>query len=85
MPAILHMIKLTHGLLLNPAESKPLSHGLNLLEEAPSQPDARSQRLSENWQERKNTEHRDSEEEGKNHELMENIKRYIRSIDISNL
>ena len=85
MPAVLHIIVVSHGQLLNPAELKPLSHGLSLLEEAPSQPDTRSQRLSENWQERKNTEHRDSEEEGNNHKLMEDVKRYIRSIDISNL
>ena len=75
----------TNDLLLNPAESGTLPHGLHLIGETPVQSDSRSPELTGSWQKRENTEHGDIEEDFKIHELMEDVKRYIRSIDISSL
>ena len=72
-------------LLLSLKESEPLSHGFHLIGETAAQPDTQSPRLTGDWQKRENTEHSDTEDDVKLHELMEDIKRYIRSIDVSNL
>jgi hypothetical protein len=86
MPAIMqYKALLTIDLLLNAAASKPLSPDLNLIGETPVQSDSRAPELTGNWQKRENTEHRDIDEDLEIHELMEDIKRYIRSIDISSL
>ena len=86
MPAIQEeKVLLTSELLNNPTESKPLSPEFNLAEETAGHSDSQSPRLTGNWQKRENTEHSDSEDDIKLHELMEAVKRYIRSIDVSNL
>lgn len=78
-------VRFTLDMWLNPTGSDPWPHGLHLTREAAGQPDSRSPKLTNKWQERENTEHSDTEDDVKLHELMEDIKRYIRSIDISNL
>ena len=86
MPAIPHVeILPTTEMLIKPMASEPLSQGFHLPRETAGQSDSQSPRLTGNWQERENTEHSDSEDDIKLHELMEDIKRYIRSIDVSNL
>ena len=86
MPAILEEKSLpTSELLNNPTEPKPLSPEFHLAEETAGHSDSQSPRLTGNWQKRENTEHSITEDDVKLHRLMEDIKRYIRSIDISNL
>jgi len=80
-----YMVLFTTDLLLNPTESGTLPDGLHLMGEAAVQSDSRSPELTGNWKKRENTEHRDIEEDLEIHELMEDIKRYIRSIDITSL
>lgn len=78
-------VRFTLEMWLNPEGSNPLSPGFHLTREAAGQSDSRSPQLAGKWQERENTEHSDTEDDVKLHELMEDIKRYIRSIDIRNL
>lgn len=86
MPAILQdKDLLTSELLNNLTESKRMSHEFNLAEEAAGHSDAQSPRFTGNWQKQDNTEHSITEDDVKLHRLMEDIKRYIRNIDISNL
>ncbi len=86
MPAILQVEVLPPTEMLHkPMESEPLSQGFHLPRETAGQSDSQSPRLPGNWQKRENTEHGDSEDDIKLHELMEDVKRYIRSIDVSNL
>ncbi|NIQ87916.1 MAG: hypothetical protein GWN93_02025 [Deltaproteobacteria bacterium] len=47
--------------------------------------ESRSPQLTGNWQKRENTDHSEVEEDVRLHELMEDIKRYIRSIDVNTL
>ncbi|UCE84161.1 MAG: hypothetical protein JSV47_06555 [Deltaproteobacteria bacterium] len=69
----------------NPMESSPLTHTFHLGGERASQSESQQPQLTGDWQKRENSEHRDVEEDIRLHELMEDIKRYIRNIDISNL
>jgi hypothetical protein len=86
MPEILlNRLALIVESLLNPPAAKPLSHGFHLLGETNGQSDSQLPQLTGNWQKQDNTEHSDTEDEVKLHEFMEDIKRYIRSIDVSNL
>ncbi len=86
MPAISHVeILPTTERLVMLMESEPLSQGFHLPRETAGQSDSQSPELTGNWQKRENTEHSDSEDDIKLHELMEAVKRYIRSIDVSNL
>ena len=86
MPANLQRtLPLITELLRAPAESKPLSQGFHMQRETAGQSDPKSTHLTDNWQKRENTEHSDIGDEVKLHELMEDVKRYIRSIDIRNL
>jgi len=78
-------VRFTLELWLNPTGSNPLSHGFHLTREAAAQSDSRSPQLTGKWQEGENTEHSDTEGDVRLHELMEDIKRYIRSIDIGDL
>jgi hypothetical protein len=41
--------------------------------------------LAGNWNKRENSDHSDVEEDVRLHEVMEDIKRYIRSIDVNTL
>ena len=63
----------------------PLSHGLNLASETVGHTESRSPQLAGNWHKRENTDHSEVEEDVRLHELMEDIKRYIRSIDVNAL
>ena len=86
MPAIQQDEQLAmDDLFFKPTESRALSHGFHLLGETADQSESQSQQLTGNWRKQENTEHRDTEDDIKLHELMEDIKRYIRSIDITNL
>ncbi len=78
-------VRFTLKMWLNPAGPNPLSQGFHLTREAAAQSDSPSSQLTGSWQGRENTEHSDTEDDVKLHELMEDIKRYIRSIDIGDL
>jgi hypothetical protein len=86
MPAIIQKNGvLILDLLVNPMQSRPLSHSFHLAGEKASHSESQSPQLTGNWRKRENTEHSDADEDVQLHKLMEDIKRYIRSIDISNL
>jgi hypothetical protein len=71
--------------LFNPMRSSPLPHGFHLSREQVGHSESRSPQLAGNWNKRENSDHGDVEEEVRLHELMEDIKRYIRSIDVNTL
>jgi len=71
--------------LLNPLQSSPLSQGFHFAGEGASQSESQPPQLTGDWQKRENTEHRDAEDDTRLHQLMEDVKRYIRNIDVSNL
>ena len=77
--------ELKNGVLLNSVQTTPLSHVFYLAEEKQSHSEPQSPQLTDIWQKRKDTEQSDANEDLELHKLMEDIKRYIRSIDISNL
>ena len=66
-------------------QSTPFSNSFRLTEEKASPSESQSPQFTGNWQKRENGEHSDGDEDIRLHELMEDIKRYIRSIDIGNL
>ena len=74
-----------HEQLFNPMRSSPVSHGLHLAREKVGHSESQSPQLTGNWHKRENTDHSDVEEDVRLHEFMEDIKRYIRSIDVNNL
>ncbi len=74
-----------YELLFNPMRSSPLSHGFHLAREKVGHSESQSPQLPGNWHKREDTDHSDVEEDVRLHELMEDIKRYIRSIDVNNL
>ena len=63
----------------------PLSPSFHLAEGKGSHSEPQSPHLTGNWQKRDNTEPSDVDEDRDLHQLMEDIKNYIRSIDIGNL
>ena len=71
--------------LFNPMLVSPLSHGFQVAREKVGQSESQSPQLAGNWHKRENADHSDMEEDVRLHELMEDIKRYIRSIDVSTL
>ena len=71
--------------LFNPMQASPLSHGFHVAREKVGQSESQSPQLAGNWHERENADHSDMDEDVRLHELMEDIKRYIRSIDVSTL
>ena len=71
--------------LFTPMLASPLSHGFHLASEQVGHAESRSPQLAGNWQNRENTDHSEVEEDVRLHELMEDIKRYIRSIDVDTL
>lgn len=73
------------GVLVNPMQSSPSSQGFHLAVERASHSESQSPELTSTWAKRENTEHSNTDEDLELHQLMEDIKRYIRSIDISNL
>ena len=78
-------VELKNNFHLNSIQTTPLSHIFYLAEEKQSHLEPQSSQLTDNWQKRQNTEQSDANEDLELHNLMEDIKRYIRSIDISNL
>jgi hypothetical protein len=74
-----------HQQLLNPMRTSPLSHRFHLAREKVGHSESRSPQLAGNWNKRENSDHSDVEEDVRLHELMEDIKRYIRSIDVNTL
>ena len=76
---------LNFRLFSNPMESSPLNQSFHLAGESAGQTESQQPQLTGDWQRRENSEHRDAEEDIRLHELMEDIKRYIRNIDISDL
>ena len=74
-----------YELLSNLMQSSPLPPGLHLAREKVDHSESRSAQLAGNWHKSENADHSDAEEDVRLHELMEDIKRYIRSIDVTTL
>ena len=74
-----------YELLFNPMQTSPLSPALNLTRAKVGHSESQSPQLAGNWHKRENTDHSDVEEDVRLHELMEDVKRYIRSIDVTTL
>jgi len=72
-------------MLLNPIQSGPFAHGFNLASESQSHSESQSPELASTWDNHENTKPGDTDEDLELRQLMEDVKRYIRSIDISNL
>jgi hypothetical protein len=75
----------SNEMLLNPMQSSPLAHGFNLASDTHSHSQSQSSELASTWDSQENTKPVDTDEDPELHQLMEDIKRYIRSIDIGNL
>jgi hypothetical protein len=71
--------------LLNPIQSTPLAHGFSLVNETVRHSESKSPELASTWEDHENEKPARGDEEHDLRQLMEDIKRYIRSIDISNL
>jgi hypothetical protein len=71
--------------LLNRMQSSPFAHGFHLVSQTPSHSESQSPELTSTWEKHENTKAADTDEDHELHQLMEDVKRYIRSIDISNL
>lgn len=72
-------------LLFKLMRASPLSDSFHLAREKVGRSESRSPQLAGNWHKRENTDQSDVEEDVRLHELMEDIKRYIRSIDVNTL
>jgi len=75
----------THEVLLSPMHSTPFAHGFYLSSETTGHSESKSSELTNTWEEYENKKRGDNDEDLELHRLMEDIKRYIRSIDVSNL
>jgi hypothetical protein len=71
--------------LLTPVQSTPLTEGFYMSSDPASQSEATSPDLSHTWEEHENKKPADTDEDLELRQFMEDIKRYIRSIDIGNL
>jgi hypothetical protein len=71
--------------LLNQMQSTPFAHGFHLASQTPGHSESQSPELTSTWERHENTKAADTDEDLELHQLMEDIKRYIRSIDISDL
>ena len=71
--------------LLIPLQSNPFTHGFYPASETASHSESKSPELTSTWEEQENKKPASGDEEQEIRQLMEDIKRYIRSIDISNL
>ena len=86
MPAIPEKYDIEiNEMLLNSVESTPFAHGFNLASESQSYSESQSPELASTWDKHENTKPVDTDEDHELYQLMEDVKRYIRSIDISNL
>jgi len=71
--------------LLSPMQSTPFANAFYLSSEATGHSESKSSELTNTWEEHENKKRNDNDEDLELHRLMEDIKRYIRSIDISDL
>ena len=71
--------------LLAPMESGPPTHAFHPGSDTSGHTESQPPQLPSSWENQENTERRDPEEDAELHELMEDIKRYIRNIDVGNL
>lgn len=71
--------------LMIPVQVNPFTQGFNLANETSSHSESQSPELASTWDNNESTKPGDSDEDLELRQLMEDIKRYIRSIDISNL
>ena len=71
--------------LLNPIQSTPFAHGFYPAGETSSQLESKTPELASTWEENENKKPANGDEDLELRQLMEDIKRYIRSIDIGNL
>jgi len=71
--------------LVNQRQSSPFAHGFHLASQTPSHSESQAPELASTWENNENTKAADTDEDIELHQLMEDIKRYIRSIDIRNL
>ena len=69
---------------ISPEPGHPV-HGFQLAVEKAGNSESQPPQLTGDWQKREDGERRDTEEEVWVRNLMEDVKRYIRSIDISTL
>jgi hypothetical protein len=70
---------------LIPVQSNPFAQGFHLNSETISHSESKSPKLTRSWEDHENEKAGDIDEDVELHQLMEDVKRYIRSIDISNL
>lgn len=75
----------TLHLLLAPLGSGPPTHAFHPAGDTSGHTEPQPPQLSSSWEKQENTERHDTEEDTQLHELMEDIKRYIRNIDVGNL
>ena len=86
MAAILERYEITKSEpLLFTEQSSPFSHGFHLAGEGVSHSESSPPELTTTWEKRENAEQSDTDEDLRLNDLMEDIKRYIRSIDVGNL
>jgi hypothetical protein len=71
--------------LLDPLQSTPFAPGFSLANETIRHSESKSPELASTWEERDNNKSGNGDDDLELRQLMEDIKRYIRSIDISNL
>ena len=70
---------------LNSIQSFPFAHGFFLARETTNQSESKSPELTSNWEDHENKKTANGDEDLDLNQLMEDIKSYIRSIDVSNL
>jgi hypothetical protein len=70
---------------LIPVQPNPFAQGFHLNGETISHSESTSPKLTRSWEDQENKKPGDTDEDVELHQLMEDIKRYIRSIDISDL
>ncbi|MFP3870505.1 MAG: hypothetical protein ACLFVT_06455 [Syntrophobacteria bacterium] len=86
MPGILReKVVLLAMPFFNYGNATPLTQDLYLAGESSGQTDSRPQQLSGNWTEQEDAKHHNQEEDPELEQLMENVKRYIRNIDVNKL
>jgi hypothetical protein len=71
--------------LLNPTQSTPFAPGFSLANETIGHSKSKSPELTKTWEDHENEKPAKVDEDLEIRQLMEDIKRYIRSIDIRNL
>ena len=86
MPAISNQKAMrTLHLLFAPLGSGPPTHAFHPTGDTAGHTESQSPQLPNSWEKQESTERHDTEDDAQLHELMEDIKRYIRNIDVGNL